>query len=87
MRSNEFISEDEVSSQLQELIVRAEAAGNKMAASRMYRYQLFVPRPVNISEDLKPDADRWTSTAIKNGDGYTSKLQVVGQVDIKPRKW
>lgn len=67
------IERSEVSPQLQQLIDRAADAGNKMASSPTYRNQLFVPRPVNVSEDLKPDAERWTSTAIKRGNTYTSQ--------------
>jgi len=74
MRSTEFIPEDELSPQLQDLIVRAQSAGNKMAASKMYRYQLYVPRADStLSEDFKPNAERWTSTAIKRGNTYTSQ--------------
>lgn len=71
MRSEEFI--DTISPELQSLIDSAVAAGNKMAASSKFRYQLFVPREGNITEDFKPNAERWTSTAIKRGDTYTSE--------------
>lgn len=75
MRSQEFTTSDNtISPQLQQLIDAAAVFGNKMAASKKFSIQLHVPRLVNnIAEDLKPQAELWTSTAIKYSNGYTSK--------------
>lgn len=76
MKSTEFVAEptSDISPELQRLIDMATETGNKMAASKTYRYQLYVPRPTHkLEEDFKPDAERWTSTAIKRGDTYTSE--------------
>ena len=40
MRVEEFITEEEISPELQQLIDQATVAGNKMASSRTLRYQL-----------------------------------------------
>ena len=64
---------DDISPELQQLIDIAGKTGDKMAASSKYKYQLFVPRKTAVYEDFKPNAERWTSTAIKRGDTYTSE--------------
>lgn len=71
MRALEFLIE-EISPELQKLLDSAAAAGTKMASSRTLRYQLHLPRTV-VKEDIKPNAELWTSTAIRNGpNSYTS---------------
>jgi hypothetical protein len=73
MRTTEIITEEEISPELQQLIDQATVAGNKMASSRSLRYQLHVPRKISVREDMKPDAELWTSTAEFRGDNsYTS---------------
>lgn len=77
MRSYEFnFNEDapEMTSELKNLVARAEETGNKMAASRTLKYQLYIPRKVSyLKEDIKPQAKLWTSTAIYRGNNsYTS---------------
>jgi hypothetical protein len=59
---------------LEKLIQLSEIAGNKMASSKTLKYQLYVPRTLKIKEDIKPNAELWTSTAIPRGDNnYTSQ--------------
>jgi hypothetical protein len=66
---------------IQNLIVQAEETGNKMAASRSLRYQLYIPRNTRyakestfVRESIKPRASIWTSTAIPMGENtYTSQ--------------
>lgn len=66
-------SNSELSPQLQRLIELSERAGAKMSSSRILRYQLHVPRKVNIDEDWKPNAELWTSTAeFRGNNSYTS---------------
>lgn len=86
MRYQEIINETEVdpaesiNPELQKLIDVAENNGQRIAASRTLRYQLFVPRlpegtkrPRRIRESIKPNAELWTSTAIRRGpNSYTS---------------
>lgn len=66
---------DDISPELQQLIDKSIAVGNKMAASKKFRYQLHIPRlNQSIGEDQKPQATLWTSTAIPNGKNvYTSE--------------
>lgn len=73
MRAHEFT--DPISPELQRLIDSSVIAGEKMAASNKFKYQLYVPRKqTSVFEDFKPNAELWTSTAIKNGpDTYTSE--------------
>ena len=78
MISKEFIVEDEsISPELQALIDVATQTGNKMAASKTHRLQLYMPKldRTAVGEDIKPDAKLWTSTAINRGGdvGYTSE--------------
>ena len=79
MRATEFINEaesEEISPELQQLIDIAEQTGNKMAASRELRYQLYMPKKdaTALIEDIKPNAKLWTSTAIGQGKNtYTSE--------------
>lgn len=71
MRSRDFLT-DEISLELQKLLDSAAATGTKMASSRTLRYQLHLPRAV-IKEDMKPNAELWTSTAENRGPNtYTS---------------
>ena len=71
MRSKEFLTED-VSPELQKLLDSAATNGAKMASSRTLRYQLHLPRTL-MKEDIKPNAELWTSTAIRQGpNSYTS---------------
>lgn len=72
MKSEEFT--DKISPELQKLIDIATETGNKMASSRTLRYQLHVPRKIKVSEDLKPNAELWTSTAdFRGNNSYTSE--------------
>lgn len=79
MKSYEFITEDtdvEISPELQNLIDIAIQTGNKMAASKQFKYQLYMPRDAKMpfTEDIKPNANLWTSTAIGQGKKtYTSE--------------
>jgi hypothetical protein len=63
----------DISSELQQLIDTSIMNGNKMASSRTLKYQLYVPRVAKVNEDIKPNAELWTSTAEFRGDNdYTS---------------
>jgi hypothetical protein len=84
MRAQELILENEeveMTSAIQNLIAQAEETGNKMAASRSLRYQLYIPRNTRyakestfVRESIKPRASIWTSTAIPMGENtYTSQ--------------
>lgn len=75
MRAEE-ITQNEISPELQQLIDAATATGNKMAASKTHRYQLYMPKfdRTALGEDFKPNAKLWTSTAISQGPKtYTSE--------------
>lgn len=72
MRSTEFLND--ITPEIQQLIDIAEQTGNKMASSRTLSLQLHVPRKISVSEDMKPNAELWTSTAIFRGNNsYTSE--------------
>lgn len=77
MRAEDFLSEnsaDDITPELKNLVAQAEIAGNKMAASRTLRYQLYIPRgKQSMQENLKPSAKLWTSTAeFRGANNYTS---------------
>ncbi|MEY4334181.1 MAG: hypothetical protein RLZZ196_2924 [Bacteroidota bacterium] len=77
MKAQEFLIENsaiEMTPELENLVAKAEMAGNKMAASRTLRYQLYIPRTKrSLEEDLKPKAKLWTSTAeFRGNNSYTS---------------
>ena len=57
MRAEE-ITQNEISPELQQLIDAATTTGNKMAASKTHRYQLYMPKydRTALEEDFKPTA-------------------------------
>jgi hypothetical protein len=65
----------EITPAIEALIAQAQDNGNKMAASRSLKYQLYIPRNSQyVKESVKPRASIWTSTAIPTGkDSYTSQ--------------
>lgn len=64
MRYNEFFGEQ---TDLDSLLSIGQKTGNQMASSRVLRYQLYVPKKTSVSENIKPDAALWTSTADYRG--------------------
>lgn len=63
MKSSEF-TDNVLSPELEQLINAAIVAGDKMAQSKSLRYQLYMPKDKSeLTEDFKPMAKRWTSTA------------------------
>jgi hypothetical protein len=79
MQFKEFITQNTdsgISPELQKLIDIAVQNGNKMAASKQFKYQLYMPRDAKMpfTEDMKPNAQLWTSTAIRRDKNvYTSE--------------